>query len=44
MTENEKAIRSSIRRMVAHLAREHNTYQDVIWEQIRQELENNIKP
>jgi len=34
MTEKEKAIRDSIRRVVPHLARENGVKQDEIWKQM----------
>ena len=41
--ERDKAIRESILRSVAHLAREHATKQDVIWESMYQESLKHIR-
>lgn len=41
--ERRKAIRDSLLRTVAHLAREHATKQDVIWESMYQESLKHIQ-
>ena len=41
--ERRKAIRDSLLRTVAHLAREHATKQDIIWENMFRESLNHIQ-